>query len=134
MTVGAKKGKSSRNGASATDRPKVESQVAVAGVQHILVIASVQLGLIELELMRAKSLLQESPDREAMEEGTIPADVPTALQELLECALEDEIRPLRQSLEEGAGLTEVKLEQHWRSKRSLGADRAAGSEGGPATD
>lgn len=85
-------------------------QTAQAGLLEI----AGELAAIEQRLERIKEDLPESPDRDAMEEGSIPYDMPTDMRGTIECVVADDIRPAIETLTEASRVTAERLEQAWK--------------------
>jgi len=85
----------------------------IGWAQSTLHVSSVILGVIDSRFAELTSCFVDSPLREAMEEGEIPSDVPTALQEAVE-TFRETLRSLRTSIDEAVLYTPTSLVQHWR--------------------
>lgn len=109
---------------------EAQQQTLIRSAQILLHTVSLILGVLDDQLGKLASYFVDSPLREAMEEGEIPSDVPTALQEAVD-TFRDTLRSLRTSVDEAVRYTPASLLQHWRRhqlpKGALAGERAKGA-------
>jgi len=91
--------------------------VTVEEAQEALAALAVELGGIESRLVAILEGLPPSPQEDAMYEHEMPYDVTTEILAVIECLLDDEIRPARAELVEVAAVTDEQLLDRWREEQ-----------------